>query len=102
MIHVIASVETVAGRRDAFLSEFRKVVPHVHREAGCLEYGPTIDFPTNLPAQGEPRENVVVILEKWENIEALEAHLVAPHMIEYRQRVKDLVVKVELQILEPV
>ena len=102
MIHVIATVETVAGRRDAFLDEFRKVVPLVQREAGCIEYGPTIDFPTNLPAQATPRENGVVILEKWESIEALEAHLVAPHMIEYRQRVKDLVVQVDLQILQPV
>lgn len=47
------------------------------------------------------RENVVVILEKWESLAALKAHLAAPHMAEYRQRVKDLVAGVTLQIVEP-
>ena len=32
---------------------------------------------------------------------ALEAHLVAPHMMEYRPKVKDFVKKVSLQILSP-
>ena len=30
------------------------------------------------------------------------AHLVAPHMVEYRPRVKDLVIRTVLQVMEPV
>jgi quinol monooxygenase YgiN len=40
-------------------------------------------------------------VEKWESLQALHAHLVAPHMAVYRERVKDVVVGVTLQILDP-
>ncbi len=101
MIHVIATVEIVAGRREAFLQEFHRVVPLVRAEAGCLEYGPAVDTASGLAAQVPLREQVVVILEKWESLDALKAHLAAPHMAAYRQRVKDLVQSVQLQVLEP-
>jgi quinol monooxygenase YgiN len=102
MIHVIANVEVAAGKRDEFLAEFRRVVPSVRAEAGCLEYGPTVDLPTEIPAQVPPRDNVVVIVEKWESLDALRAHLQAPHMQEYRARVKGLVSRVQIQVLQPV
>jgi len=102
MIHVIATIEVTAGRRDDFLAEFRKVVPSVRDEEGCLEYGPNIDVETNIDAQGGTREDFVTIVERWESLDALEAHLIAPHMVEYRTRVQDMVKGVSLQILEPV
>ena len=40
MIHVIATIEVTAGRRNDLLAECRKIVPLVRQEAGCLEYGP--------------------------------------------------------------
>jgi quinol monooxygenase YgiN len=101
MIYVIATIEVVQGQREAFLAEFRKVMPLVRAEAGCLEYAPALDLPTDLPAQVPARENVVTVVEKWESLEALRAHLQAPHMAEYRARVKALVVGARLQILQP-
>jgi len=101
MIHVIATIAVVRGKRDAFLAEFRRIVPLVRMEHGCLEYGPTVDLETTLTAQGPPRDNTVVIIEKWLDIAALEAHLIAPHMLEYRQRVKELLENVTLQVLTP-
>jgi quinol monooxygenase YgiN len=101
MIHVIAAIELHEGKRDAFLAEFHKIVPLVRAEAGCLEYGPTVDVPANLPRQVPFRENVVTVVEKWESLEALQAHLQAPHMTEYRTRVKDLVKGAQLQVLKP-
>ena len=41
------------------------------------------------------------VVEKWEDIEALEAHLVAPHMLAYRERVKSMVRSATLHILQP-
>ena len=46
MIHVIATVELNPGTRDKFLAEFRKIIPDVKAEAGCIEYGPAIDAET--------------------------------------------------------
>lgn len=101
MIHVIATIEVAPGQRDAFLAEFRRNVPLVRAEAGCIEYGPAVDVKAELPVPAPFRDNVVVVVEKWESLEALHAHLAAPHMQEYRARVKDFVVRVQLQLLEP-
>ena len=101
MIHVIATIETNESRREAFLEEFRKVMPKVRAEEGCIEYGPAVDAGADLGVPVPCRENVVVVIEKWAGLEALRAHLSAPHMTEYRVRVKDLVKSVQLQVLEP-
>jgi quinol monooxygenase YgiN len=101
MIHVIATIEVKPGQRGALLAEFQRIVPLVRAEAGCIEYGPTVDVASGIAVQGTLRENVAVIIEKWENLDALKAHMQAPHMAEYRLRVKDLVVAVQLQILQP-
>ena len=104
MICVIATIEVAEGRRGELLAEFRKIVPKVLEEAGCLEYGPMVlaeegcieygpmvDVPTSIAAQPPARDNVVTVVEKWERIEALESHLIAPHMLEYRKAVKEMV-----------
>ena len=49
MIHVIATIEAAPGKRDALLAEFRRNVPLVRAEAGCIEYGPTVDMKADLP-----------------------------------------------------
>ncbi|HEX5273204.1 MAG TPA: antibiotic biosynthesis monooxygenase [Gemmataceae bacterium] len=84
MIHVIATIELAAGTREAFLAEFRRVVPLVRGEAGCLDYGPAIDVPSGLAAQLPVREDVVTVIERWESLDALRAHLAAAHMQDYR------------------
>jgi quinol monooxygenase YgiN len=101
MLCVIATIELRPGRREEFLRIFHALVPKVLQEKGCLEYGPMTDLPTPIAAQGPVRESVVVVVEKWESLEALTAHLSAPHMLAYRAAVKDLVAKVGLQILGP-
>jgi quinol monooxygenase YgiN len=101
MIFVIATIEVKPGKREAFLMEFHKNMPNVRAEKGCLEYGPTVDLKTDIKAQIPLRENAVTIVEKWESLQALHAHLAAPHMATYRERVKDYVAGVTLQILEP-
>src|SRR5438874_2130216 len=101
MIHVIATIEVVAGKRDALLAEFRKLVPLVRAEAGCLDYGPAIDVATGLAAQPPLRENAITVVERWDSLDALRAHLQAAHMQEYRERVKGLVAGVRLHVLQP-
>jgi len=100
MIHVLATIEVKPGKREAFVAEFHRIMPMVRAEAGCIEYGPTVDVASGIAMQAPLRENVAVIIEKWESLAALKAHMQAPHMAEYRVRVKDMVVGVQLQILE--
>lgn len=101
MIHVIATIELAPGKRAEFLEEMHAIVPLVLAEEGCIEYGPAVDIETNIDAQGPLRLDAVTVLEKWQDLEALERHLIAVHMLEYRDRVKDLVRSVALQVLEP-
>ena len=101
MIYVIATVEVKPGKREAFLAEFKRNIPNVRAEKGCIEYGPTVDLKTDIKRQIPLRENTVTIIEKWESLQALQAHMQAPHMLEYRERVKDFVQSSTLQILEP-
>ena len=101
MIVVLATIELQPGQREAFLNEFRQIVPKVRAEAGCIEYFPAVDVASGIAAQAGPRDDVVVVVEKWESIPALEAHLIAPHMMDYRPKVKPLVKGTSLQILQP-
>ncbi|UCF94503.1 MAG: antibiotic biosynthesis monooxygenase [Desulfobacterales bacterium] len=102
MIHVIATVELNPDCREKFLEIFQRNVPHVKQEKGCLAYAPTVDVDSGIPAQGELRDHVVTVVEVWEDLEALHAHLKAPHMRAYREEVKDLVKSLGLQVLQPV
>jgi quinol monooxygenase YgiN len=101
VIHVFATIELTDGSRPEFLAEFDKVIPSVRAEKGCIEYGPAIDISSGIPVQAPVRENTVVIVEKWSDLEALKAHLVAPHMKTYRAAVKDIVKGMTVQILKP-
>src|SRR5690242_2704499 len=101
MIHVIATIEIAPGRRDDFLQQFRKLMPKVHAEKGCVEYGPAIDVDTGLAVQEPTRNDVVVVIEKWADIPSLKAHLTQPHMNDYREAVKDMLRGLRLQVLQP-
>lgn len=101
MIGVIATIELVEGGRDEFLKIFHALRPTVLAERGCLQYVPMVDLPAKLPVQTPIRSDVVTIVEQWESLESLEAHLAAAHMHEYRRAVKSLVVNVRLQVLQP-
>jgi quinol monooxygenase YgiN len=101
MIHVIATIDLAPGTREAFLAEFRKIIANVRAEAGCIEYGPAIDAETGIPTQHKIGADRVTVIEKWESVDALKAHAVAPHMQSYRGRVKEFVRGMELRVLSP-
>lgn len=101
MIHVIATISTAPGRRAEFLAAFRELVPQVKAEAGCIEYGPTVDVASGLGPQPAVRDDVVTVVEKWQDLEALKRHLAAPHMSQFREQAKDLLAGLEIQVLAP-
>jgi quinol monooxygenase YgiN len=100
MIIVLASIKVKPGTRASFIEIFNANIPNVLAEDGCIEYAPTVDIATGLPPQ-QLDENIVTIVEKWASVEALQAHLVAPHMLSYKEQVKDIVLDVGLKVLQP-
>ena len=99
MIHVLASLQIKEGHVAEFIDIFKANIPNVLKEQGCIEYAPAIDVPTGLPPQALDK-NLVTIVEKWESLDDLLAHLSAPHMLTYGERVKDIVVDKSLKILQ--
>lgn len=98
MIHVIAFIQVRDGHLDDFLSVFKANVPNVRAEAGCVEYVPAVDVPTGIPIQDQ-NPAVVTVVEKWNTLADLEAHLAAPHMRAYQEKVKDWVESVSIKVL---
>ena len=100
MICVIATIEVAAGRRNDLLALFRPLVPKVLAEKGCIEYAPMIDVKSGLAEQDPLRGNAVTVVEKWESLAALNAHLKTLHMAEYFRAADELQLSMQLQILE--
>lgn len=88
MIHVIAVVTTHPGQRAALLRAFQENSAAVHAEVGCVEYTAVIDH-DGSPAPYGP--DTIVVVEKWQTIEDLKAHAVAPHMVAHSKKTKELV-----------
>jgi quinol monooxygenase YgiN len=101
MINVVASIRVKTGKLSDYLAVLKANMRVVRKEQGCIEYVPMIDVDTKLPPQVLDK-NCVTLLEKWESLEALHAHLGAPHMLAYREKVKDLVESVTLKVLQEV
>jgi quinol monooxygenase YgiN len=98
MINVIASIRVETGSLSSFLEIFRANMPKVKEEKGCIEYFPLVDMDAKLASQILD-QNVVTIIEKWESLEALRDHLEAPHMLAYREKVKNIVTGLSLKVL---
>jgi quinol monooxygenase YgiN len=101
MICVIATIQVAPGRRDDLLALFRTLMSKVRAEQGCIEYTAMIDTRSGLAAQDPIRDNTLVVVEKWESIAALNAHLKTLHMAEYFEKAEDLRLSMSLQVLEP-
>lgn len=103
MVHVIVRFEIKEGSLEHFVKVFSQVLPDVRAEQGCIQYEPTVDLTdpdVTLPAT--PHPNTMTLIEKWESVDALKAHLVAEHMTEHRLRVKDMIKSTEIQLLRGV
>ena len=96
MIHVLAIITAKPGQRGTLLQAFKAIVPTVHAEEGCIEYGPVVDVDGADPAFGS---DTFLVVEKWQTLDALKAHSVAPHMKAYGERTKDLVAKRAVHVL---
>jgi len=90
MVHVIAVITTKPGLRADVLEVFNANVPAVHAEDGCIEYGATVDVENAGDVQTKYGDDTFAVVEKWESLDALKAHMGVPHMKTYGAKVKDM------------
>lgn len=99
MVHVLAVITTKPGKRQEMLDIFNANVPAVHAEDGCIEYGATVDYQGAGDFQTAFGDDTFVVVEKWSSLDALKAHIAAPHMKAYGEKVKDLQADRKIHIL---
>ncbi len=101
MIHIIAVITAKPGQRETILRAFRDNVPAVRAERGCIEYAAAVDAADGPAFQAPYGPDTFVVIEKWDNMDALKAHSVAPHMATYAARTKEHVASRSIHILAP-
>lgn len=99
MIFVIATSVLKPGCRNEFIAAVKDNLAKVRAEAGCLSYDLAGDVESGFPVQEFCGEDTLVFVERWQSIEHLKAHLAAPHMAEFKEKVKDLRVSSTLKVL---
>jgi quinol monooxygenase YgiN len=101
MIHVVAVLTTKPGMRAEVLKHFLANVPNVHAEKGCIEYGAAVDEGGAPSWAAKHGPDAIVVIEKWESVDALNAHAAAPHMKAYAAKVKDMLAGRAVYVLTP-
>ena len=100
IVNVVAKITTKPGMREEVLKIFEQNIPNVLAEDGCIEYGPTIDMEGVGNFQTALGPDTFVVIEKWESLEHLMAHTVAPHMKTYASKVQNMLDSRAIHVLE--
>lgn len=92
---VPARASTTAGR---FSISSRKYSDRL-QEAGCHGYAPLVDHAAGVSFQTTAPDSIVMV-EQWESVAHLEAHLQTPHMKARSEAVKGDVLETSIRILQ--
>ena len=100
MLKVIAHIHFDPAKRARLIEIYDELVPKVLAEDGCHQYEPHEDMPTELPNQLR-EDGRFLVIEQWRDRDAFEAHLQAPHVIEFRKAIQGIVTDVKVHVLQP-
>jgi quinol monooxygenase YgiN len=84
------------------LEAFAANKPNVLAENGCIEYQAVVDSEPTVGPQTPFGPECFAVFEKWESIEALQAHFKAPHVAAYGEKTRDMIASRVIHVLEPV
>lgn len=100
MITVFAEIFIKPGRRQAVLEAIQKLTPTVLDEEGCHQYDALVDHQAQMPWKHNSPDSIFM-LEQWDSLRHLEQHLQMPHMDAHRSLIKDDVLDLKIQVMEP-
>ncbi|MDY9923579.1 putative quinol monooxygenase [Methanobacterium sp.] len=84
MIIVTATITAKPTKRDEIISKSQDLIKSTRLEPGCISY--------DLYASIED-ENVLIMLEKWENREVLDVHMKTEHFKMFGTVIEEFVAK---------
>ncbi|MBW2560453.1 MAG: antibiotic biosynthesis monooxygenase [Deltaproteobacteria bacterium] len=94
MVALIAKMKIKEGRMDEATDLFRDLVPKVGKEEGTLGYAVCRD---------KANPNLLVVVERYRGMEAIQAHSSTPHFKEFSKAVGALLDgKPDITILEEI
>jgi quinol monooxygenase YgiN len=96
MIHIVAVLTAKIGHRAALLAAFKSIVPAVQAEPGCVEYQAAVDLETSPAKFGA---DAVVVIEKWEDQAALDAHNQGAALKEFQDKAKHVLAQADVYLL---
>ncbi|HUV07164.1 MAG TPA: putative quinol monooxygenase [Spirochaetia bacterium] len=102
MIHVIVTMILKEGVLEEFIRTAREIAAEVRQEKGCIAYEYTVDIESPISSQEPLQKNRVTLIEKWESVEALRAHLSAPHMKKLGPRLQPLRESVAIRVTQSI
>lgn len=88
--------------REEYVAKTRAIVDTVRAEKGCCEYRLLGDAATDWEKPQRFGDRTLWMLEKWESIEALKAHLETPHMKAFGPTVRPMRANGTFHVLEDV
>jgi len=84
MIIVTATITANPDERDKIIKKSQDLIESTRLESGCISY--------NLYASTED-DNILLMLERWENQEVLESHMQTKHFKAFGADIKNLLAR---------
>lgn len=84
MYIITAEFMAKSERRDDMIAACKKITSHTIGEAGCISY----EF-----FEDQSCENRFFFFERWASLEAIDAHMQMPYLIEHSKKFISLVVE---------
>ncbi len=80
---IVVQVEVIVepGSASKVVDAVKKMETATRQEQGCLKYAFTVDIT-------DP--GMIRVVERWESVDAIKAHLASPHMAEFNMAVAAL------------
>ncbi len=89
MIIITATITANPGARDEIISKSRDLIKSTRLEPGCISY--------DLYVSAE-EDNVLLMLERWENLESTESHAQTEHFKAFAADTSTLAKKVDIAV----
>lgn len=100
MIQVIATIRAIEDKHDELVAAFKEILPGIRAKTGCIEYGIAIHCKSGFPGQRLFDENELMVIEKWADLRALEAHITEPTYQTWFINVSPLIATAFMDIFE--
>ena len=102
MLHIIVTMMVKEGRMKEYLAVCEELRLLVLMEKGCQAYEYAREIASPLGIQEPIEANRITLIERWESIDALKAHMETRHMKEAGVKMKDLRSSVVARVVESI